>query len=556
MNRTLCGVVLAISLVGCGPKKEPETPVSGPASAGQQGTTTPGDPSVGTAAGQLPATPAKPKAPLEERVAAATALLTTGSPEDAGKAVSKLKLLVQESASSAELHYNLGLAYELIEDTTSARKEYLRATDLDPTVGHAWLNMGAMAEREGDFDRALQSYRAGLRHAPEHPQLVSATIGVLRRLNRHEDAIRQAKKAIQTNANNVDAYNNLGLVYLDLGKLELAQFMYQRALQAIPNADKNAMVHANLGRIYLAQGRRPLAEVKFKDALLQDENLVAAMIALGGLYTENRNWEGTVVTLERARELEPDNAAVRVNLGIGYRGQGRFEDALASYQKALELDPELVDVYLNLALLYGDSMQAFDKAFGSLDRYTDLGGTETELAETWRAEFTATKTKIERDKARLKRREDQRKKREEDARLLEVKKQNDDKAAAEEAEKEAARAAEEAKRQAEEAAAPAPAPAPAPTEGAGGDPAGAPAPAPAAGNLGQACKGLGSCADSALECANDDVCREVGTPGTFGAGVGCVESSDCASGLGCVENACIDAGSGNDSGTGTPWGGQ
>ena len=98
----------------------------------------------------------------------------------------------------------------------------------------------------------------------------------------------------------MDAYNNLGLVYLEQGKLELAQFIYQRALSAIPDAEGNALVHANLGRVYLAQGRVVDAEDKFKDALLKDNDLVVAMMFLGQLYTENRNWEGTVAVLERS----------------------------------------------------------------------------------------------------------------------------------------------------------------------------------------------------------------------------------------------------------------
>ena len=206
--------------------------------------------------------------------------------------------------------------------------------DLDPALSAAWLNLGAMAEREGDHARALQNYRAGIRNGGDDPQIFAAIIGVLRKLGRHDEAIREAQAAIKTNGNNVDAYNNLGLVYLDQGKLELAQFIYQRALSAIPDADANALIHANLGRVYLAQSKVGLAEKKFQDALLKDADLVVAMMFLVSC-TPNRNWEGTVAVLERARELEPDNAAIRVNLGIGYCGLGRMEDSENCYRKAL-----------------------------------------------------------------------------------------------------------------------------------------------------------------------------------------------------------------------------
>jgi tetratricopeptide (TPR) repeat protein len=130
--------------------------------------------------------------------------------------------MLEEAPDSAPLRFNIGLAYEGIGDPAGARKAYLRATDVDPKLAEAWLNLGAMAEREGDHARALQNYRAGLRHAENDPKLFAATIGVLRKLGRHDEAIREARSAIKTNGNNVDAYNNLGLVYLDQGRLELA----------------------------------------------------------------------------------------------------------------------------------------------------------------------------------------------------------------------------------------------------------------------------------------------------------------------------------------------
>jgi tetratricopeptide (TPR) repeat protein len=541
------GIVLALALIGCGPKAPPEAaPVAVPEASGSGET-------GGDVSTSPESTEPTPTTPLAERVAQANLLLADGSPESAAKALKQLRSLLDEAPDSAVIRYNIGLATEGIGDNAAARKSYLRATDLEPGLGRAWLNIGAMAERDGDNARALQNYRAGLRNAEDDPQLFAATIGVLRKLGRNDEAIREAKSAIKTNGNNVDAYNNLGLVYLDQGKLELAQFIYQRALSAIPEADGNALVHANLGRVYLAQGKVPLAEKKFQDALLKDNDLVVAMMFLGQLYTENRNWEGTVAVLERARELEPDTAAIRVNLGIGYRGLGRLEESEASYKKALELESGLIDVHLNLALLYGDSQQQFGKAFMEMDAYVDLGGTRTDLVELWRADFEKTKSKLERDAARKLRRDEQRQKREEEKRLL---------------------AEEEARQAREAAAAPPAAPAPAPADPPAGSVRGelGPAVAPpdtsgSATRLGQSCVGVGSCGAPALECAQDNVCRDVGTPGTFGIGIGCVQASDCASGLSCDDNVCAPVGGAvpknpavgsdvTDPGTASPWGGQ
>ena len=402
---------------------------------------TPG--SVGAAEGVEPATTAAPvfemtPEMIDARVSEAAAWLTTRQQEQAVSALSVLKELSVEAPDLAEIPYNMGVAHEILGDDNEARKSYLRATDIDPTLGEAWLNLGAIAEREGELERALQAYKAGLRNAPENPDLVVGVIGVLRKLGKHEAAISEARSALAKNANNVNAYNNLGLVYIEQGNLDLAQFIYQKALADIVGAEQNALVHANLGQVFLLQEKTANARLEFERALELQPDLVVAKMFLAQLHMDNRDWDATALVLEEALVLEPVNPAIHVNLGIAYRGQGELEKAQSSYEKALELEPGNPDPYLNLAILFSDHMQAYDAALQALETYQAQGGTHAELAAEWDAEIRKEQKKFERAQERKQRREEA-KKREELARQAE--------------EREAAEAAEEAARQAAEEAA-------------------------------------------------------------------------------------------------------
>src|SRR4029079_13849743 len=102
----------------------------------------------------------------------------------------------------------------------------------------------------------------------------------LRRQHQYDLAIAEAKKALGKNANNVNAYNNLGLVYVDQGKLDLALFIYQKALNSIDGAGQNALLHANLGKVYLAQGKVGDAKQERERALELDPHPVAARMFL------------------------------------------------------------------------------------------------------------------------------------------------------------------------------------------------------------------------------------------------------------------------------------
>ena len=542
--------LLCLLLLGCPPKQPLETPDI--TDAAEQ-------PVEGASEQPVVAEPEPMTADqVHAQVNEAVALLTTGRPADAQVALDRLKALSAEAPDLAEIAYNQGVAYQILGDEEMARKRYLRATDIDPTLGGAWLNLGGIAERDGDLSRALQAYRAGLRDAPDDPDLVVGLIGVLRKMGRADQAIAEAKKALARNANNINVYNNLGLVYIDQGNLELAQFVYQKALNDIPGAEQNALIHANLGQVFLIKDKKANAKQELEKALELDPSLVIARMYLAQLHMDNRDWEATVAVLEVARDQEPENPAIYMNLGIGYRGLQRFDDSIVSYQKALELDPTNPDPYLNLAVLLGDHQQRYDEALDAIETYRKEGGDREELVGEWETALTKAKKKYERAQARKKRREEA-KRREELAR---------------QAEEEAARAEEQEASQpppeesgstgdgsdgggepaGEVTPEPAPEPAPAPAEGGAspwsGDGAGERTAsadeimraADAGGTVGAgaSCSAIGQCGSADLECASDGVCRDAGALGTLVIGMGCSAASDCAFGLDCVSGACLE----------------
>ena len=517
---------MLLGLVACGPKEPAQT---GPAPEAQ------------------PEQPVEPQWSAEranELLEQAVSLLITGTPESAQKALNKLDKIVENEPDMLAAIYNQGLAQLALGETKKAERRFLRVTDIAPDYAAAWQNLGALAERTGNLTGAIRHYQAGLRSSPDNAELQVGEIRVLRKLRRYDEAIDKSRKAIRTNGDNIGAYNNLGLIYLAQGKLELAQFVYERAEQTVIGAKDDPLLEANLGRVYLAQGKRAPAREKFQKAIELDPKLVAPRLGLASLYMDDRDWESTEETLKPALELDPENPAIHVNLGIAYRGQGRFEDSIKAYNKALELDPAQLDIYLNLALVYGDSMNAFDEAFKALDTYVSKGGSRADVATARRSELEAQKKRFDRAQKRKQRAEESRRKREEDAKLA---------AAAEERLRK--QKEEEARKAAEAGQAPPPPPPPgggaAPAES-GSSPAPPPPPPAAPANpasLGNPCSGLGQCGDASLECAQDAVCREVGTAGTFTAGVGCMQTSDCAFGLSCTNNQCAEAASGS-----TPWG--
>jgi Tfp pilus assembly protein PilF len=94
-----------------------------------------------------------------------------------------------------------------------AREQLTQITTQQPSLSGPWINLGITQTMLGDHTSAESSF----------------------------------KKAIDTNNRNIEAYNQLGMLYRRHGRLDEAQFIYEEALRRDPD---NANVHWNLGILY------------------------------------------------------------------------------------------------------------------------------------------------------------------------------------------------------------------------------------------------------------------------------------------------------------------
>ena len=109
--------------------------------------------------------------------------------------------------------YQSALLAMQAEQWQPAREQLTQITTQQPSLSGPWINLGITHVKLGD----------------------------------HANAEAAFKKAIDTNNRNIEAYNQLGMLYRRHGRLDEAQFIYEEALRRDPN-DTN--IHWNLGILY------------------------------------------------------------------------------------------------------------------------------------------------------------------------------------------------------------------------------------------------------------------------------------------------------------------
>ena len=118
----------------------------------------------------------------------------------------------------------------------------------------------------------------------------------------------------------------LGHLYRRIGDAGKATSAFERAVKA------NGMYGPALvwlGTAYLDQGRPEAADPLFEQALMRDPKMVAALLGRGRAALARNDYRGAIGFLERGLAIDPDATALHVALVLAYRGAGQPDQARA-----------------------------------------------------------------------------------------------------------------------------------------------------------------------------------------------------------------------------------
>lgn len=162
----------------------------------------------------------------------------------------------------------------------------------------------------------------------------------------------QLQAALLISPGQAAAWARLGQVYLLKADPEDAERALVRARDLDP---LDSGVHYNLGKLYELAARDADALREYTAFLAQagDDPRAGGIRRRLVRYYENKNQADKVLEQYRALcLLEPANLQARQGLADALYKQSAYDDAFAEYQKALSLDPNNAAVQLNIGFIY------------------------------------------------------------------------------------------------------------------------------------------------------------------------------------------------------------
>lgn len=283
------------------------------------------------------------------------------------------------------LHKKLGLAYQGCNDKANATRSLEKVVDAGAADFDTLYSLAHLYTDRAEYMRALYYYKELLKEAPQNPYIHSNMAYILFKMDDHDGAIQEYRRAIQDGDDSVwtaTVAQTLGTIYYQVkDDLEGAEKMFQMAYQL-------------------------------------DSSNLESLIMLGDIYTEQGNFEAAVRTYEYLLRVDPENADCHNYMGYLLWQLDKNDDAMAEYRKAIALNPENPIAYNNLGVIFLDekcqletALDMFEQAMALKPDYTlacfnvartrEVLGQTAEAAKGYTAALALNATNPELDDAEI-----------------------------------------------------------------------------------------------------------------------------------------------------------
>ena len=178
---------------------------------------------------------------------------------------------------------------------------------------------------------------------------------------KYKEAIDAFSAVLETEPDNADVYNNMGVAYSCTGDFEHAENYYVKAIELDPQM---AQAYINLSDLYYKAGDLASALGTLQRGSYELENNLTIAHLLARVYIEDQRWEDAIVELDRVLDGEPENYDAYYDLGHVYFELGDYEAAISNFETVIEYQENNELLYYALAQAY-EANNEIDKAISN-----------------------------------------------------------------------------------------------------------------------------------------------------------------------------------------------
>lgn len=282
--------------------------------------------------------------------------------------------LILEQPTNVDFLNILGIIFLETEKYLEAEKIFKKILDYKSNFFEAYYNLGILNQKLLNFNKALEYYlQANIINKNNYFLLNKIALVYLK----NEDinlAIKFYNESLEVNNANVEAYNNLGKIYLDyFGDINLAIHNFSSAIKIAPEID---YLHRNLGRAYKIAGDFDKAKISLNTSIVVNPKYSEAYWDLGDTHAQLHEYSDAKENLFQALELDQkfnknnNNYKILRAIGSYYMRVRDYNNAVVFFEKSLAIKQDYSDSYSNLLFTYNYLEQSSkDKYIKTLNNF-------------------------------------------------------------------------------------------------------------------------------------------------------------------------------------------
>ena len=277
-----------------------------------------------------------------------------------------LWLALQSVSPEGAQHIQAGVEAHKQGRFDAAIAEFRKATETDPNLAEAFLNLGEELMQIHDYAAAVAPLKRALELRPDldaaHLQLgyallsqgfAAEAIPHLERVHalealgvaqietgQYQEAVANLSAALVKRSNDPDL-----LYYLGRAGGLLSKRAIDTLLSAYPDS---ARAHEAMGENYFVLRQMPQAEQEYREALRQRPDIPGLQLELGLVYAGAAQWNKAEEAFRAEAKRQPGNAEAAYRLGAALLQQGKAHEARAELERADKLQPDMPETLYSL----------------------------------------------------------------------------------------------------------------------------------------------------------------------------------------------------------------
>jgi len=294
---------------------------------------------------------------------------------DQSSAIEEAEFIIYLNKTHAPAYQILGDAYMKVHNTAKAQNAYASAMKLEPsnTMLHKKYRQASFALINEDID-ALK------KRMDEDPWKISMHLDIAKlylMIEDFEKGVRELQAAVKDTARAPFAYNLLGLIFVEMGRFDLAVLQFERSLEMMPKelSELSKAVRFNCAASYEAMGEIIPAISQYETLLSEDvefggaqervKNLAsvspeASRNKLIAVIIEHLGEKSTIGVWGRdMRHTDVGGESLNISFGQDHNNagfehfiKGRFKAASEEFSLAAQLDPKFFAALNNLGIMF------------------------------------------------------------------------------------------------------------------------------------------------------------------------------------------------------------